>query len=148
MISPMIPIFLSKILILIPCATNQDEVRFGCFFTAEADKEYSRCNKCNTRLKMHSGTTSILFRHLKGFHPKRYRKFMDIRVARGEIPEWKDTDRSKDESPKKRTKGSPIWNFFTENANESATCNICLQCMSIRHKSTTHLNRHLKSYHP
>ena len=118
------------------------------FFTAEADKEYSRCNKCNTRLKMHSGTTSILFRHLKGFHPKRYRKFMDIRVARGEIPEWKDTDRSKDESPKKRTKGSPIWNFFTENANESATCNICLQCMSIRHKSTTHLNRHLKSYHP
>lgn len=118
------------------------------FFTAEADKEYSRCNKCNARLKMHSGTTSILFRHLKGFHPKRYRRFMDIRVARGEIPEWKDAEKAKDESPKKRTKGSPIWNFFTENANESATCNICLQCMSIRHKSTTHLNRHLKSYHP
>ena len=118
------------------------------FFTAEADKEYSKCNKCDARLKMHSGTTSILFRHLKGFHPKRYRRFMDIRVARGEIPEWKEDDKSKEDSPRKRTKGSPIWNFFTENANESATCNICLQCMSIRHKSTTHLNRHLKSYHP
>ena len=118
------------------------------FFTAESDKEYSRCNRCNARLKMHSGTTSILFRHLKGFHPKRYRKFMDIRVARGEIAEWKNNEKSKEDSPKKRTKGSPIWNFFTENANESATCNICLQCMSIRHKSTTHLNRHLKSYHP
>ena len=118
------------------------------FFTAEPNKEYASCNRCNARLKMHSGTTSILFRHLKGFHPKRYRKFMDIRVARGEISEWRNDEKAKGDSPKKRTKGSPIWNFFTENANESATCNICLQCMSIKHKSTTHLNRHLKSYHP
>ena len=62
--------------------------------------------------------------------------------------EEEEAEKAKEDSPKKRTKGSPIWNFFTENANESATCNICLQCMSIRHKSTTHLNRHLKSYHP
>jgi hypothetical protein len=56
-----------------PCYSSYKPRRSAVwlFFTAESDKEYSKCNKCDARLKMHSGTTSILFRHLKGFHPKR-----------------------------------------------------------------------------